>query len=53
MKKKLLAAFVILISVLCLMFIEYRFIMINIIPSVEGNSVYLEFMGQVDEYYIE
>lgn len=49
--KKLIAAILILMSV---MYAEYRYIMVNINPYLGDNgTVYLEFMGQVDEYYAE
>ncbi len=48
--KKLLIA----LAILALMFVEYRAIMLNIKPYVGDNgTVYIEFMGNVDEYYAE
>lgn len=45
---------IILISILCAMFVEYRYIMLNIKPyRGENGTVYLEVFGQVDEYYAE
>lgn len=45
---------IILISILCAMFFEYRYIMCNIKPyRGENGTIYLEFMGQIDEYYAE
>ena len=50
MKKKLL----ILIAIVALMFIEYRFIMINIKPYyAEDGFICLDFFGQTDAYYAE
>lgn len=49
MKKKL----VILVAVLALMFAEYRFIMCNLYPYYDNGFLCLEFMGQVDTYYVE
>ena len=45
--------FLIAIAILAyLMYAEYRFIMINLHPyQGENGTVYIEFMGQVDEYY--
>lgn len=45
--------FIIAISILAyLMYAEYRFIMINLHPYQGDNgTVYVEFAGQVDEYY--
>lgn len=47
--KKIIAA----ILVLLLMYAEYRYIMVNIKPSVDNGTVYLEVFGQVDEYELE
>ena len=48
--KKIIAA----ILVLVLMFVEYRFIMLNIKPYLGNNgTVYLEIFNNVDEYYAE
>ena len=48
--KKLL----ILLAIIVLMFAEYRFIMCNLRPyEGENGTVYIEFMGNVDEYYAE
>ena len=49
--RKFIIAILILVY---LMYAEYRFIMINLHPY-QGNNgtVYVEFMGQVDEYYAE
>ena len=47
--------FIIAILILAyLMYAEYRFIMINLHPYQGSNgTVYVEFMGQVDEYYAD
>lgn len=47
--------FIIALAILAyLMYAEYRFIMINLHPYQGSNgTVYVEFMGQVDEYYAE
>ncbi len=47
MKKAILA----LIVLLCIMFAEYRYIMLNLRPY-KGNdgSIYIEIFGSVDEY---
>ena len=48
--KKIIAAILILV----LMFVEYRFIMLNIKPyNGDNGTVYLEIFGNVDEYYAE
>lgn len=52
--KKLIAAVLIIVALLGIMFAEYRFIMCNIKPyRGEGGTVYLEVFDQVDEYYAE
>lgn len=44
----------IILALLCVMFVEYRVIMCSIKPyRGEGGTVYLDFMGQIDEYYAE
>ena len=49
--KKFVIAIIILAS---LMYAEYRYIMMNICPYLGDNrTVYVEFMGQVDEYYAD
>ena len=52
--KKLVAITLILVAMLGIMFAEYRFIMTHICPyRGEGGTVYIEFMGQIDEYYAD
>jgi hypothetical protein len=52
--KKLIKCTIAVIILLCIMFLEYRFIMCNICPYLgENNTVYLEIFNQVDEYYAE
>ena len=52
--KKIAKFVIILVALLCIMFAEYRYIMIHICPyRGEDGTVYLEFMGQVDEYDAE
>lgn len=47
-------ALVILISILALMFAEYRIIMVNLHPYfAEDHTLCIEFMGQVDAYTLE
>lgn len=47
-------AIIIILAVLCLMYAEYRYIILNLNPSKGDNgAVYIEIFGQVDEYYIE
>lgn len=52
--KKLIAAVLIIVALLGIMFAEYRFIMCNIKPyRGERGTIYLEVFDQVDEYYAE
>lgn len=52
--KKITKFVIILLTVLCAMFIEYRYIMTHIKPyRGEGGAVYLEIFNQVDEYYAD
>ena len=52
--KKIAKFLIILVAVLGIMFAEYRYIMLNIKPyRGERGTVYLEFMGQIDEYYAD
>lgn len=54
MKKKLIIGFVTIISILFLMFMEYRYIMLNLCPyRGENGTVYIEIFGQIDEYYAD
>ena len=58
MRKKLLIAIVLILSLVTLMFAEYRYIMHHIIPyqgngTSEGCAVYLEIFGNIDTYYAE
>lgn len=49
--KKIIIAILVLAA---FMFAEYRFIMHNLCPYKGDNgTVYIEFMGQVDEYYAD
>lgn len=49
--KKIIIAILVLAA---LMFTEYKFIMYNLHPYKGANgTVYIEFMGNVDEYYAE
>lgn len=49
--KKIIIAILVLAA---FMFAEYRFIMHNLHPYKEDNgTVYIEFMGNVDEYYAD
>lgn len=57
MKKKAVKAVVLIVSVLALMFCEYKYIILNINPSIgqideNGGYVEIEFGGRVDEYYV-
>ena len=52
--KKIAKSIIVLVALLSIMFAEYRFIMHNIHPyRGEGGTVYLEVLGQVDEYYAD
>ena len=54
MKKKCLMAFTIILAVFALMFVEYRYIMLNLAPyRGENGTVYIEIFGQVDTYYAD
>lgn len=45
---------IILLAVAVLMFAEYRYIILNLSPSIGDNgTVYIEIFGNVDEYYAE
>ena len=53
-KKIIIAAIAAIIILTALMYAEYRFIMCNLCPYTGDNGiVYVEFIGQVDEYYVE
>lgn len=52
--KKIAIALSVIVALAALMFAEYRYIMCNQIPSWgEDELLHMEFMGQVDTYYIE
>lgn len=51
--KKFIKILLAVLIICVLMFAEYRYIMVNIKPYINGNTVYLEIFGQVDEYYID
>lgn len=49
--KKIAKFIIILVAVLCIMFVEYRYIMTHIHPYYgKDGTVYLEIFDQVDEY---
>lgn len=50
MKQRIIKTIIIAISILALMFAEYRFIMLNINPHLCGNIITLEVFGQCDDY---
>lgn len=57
MKKKAIKTVVFIVSVLALMFCEYKYIILNINPFIgqideNGGYVEIEFGGRVDEYYV-
>ena len=52
--KKAIKFIIAALAIAVLMFAEYRFIMLNLCPSIgEDNTIYIDFMGQVDEYECE
>lgn len=51
--KRLLTFAAAIALLFALMFAEYRVIMHNIQPYVQGNTVYLEIFGYQDTYYAE
>ncbi|MBQ3018396.1 MAG: hypothetical protein IJD89_05600 [Clostridia bacterium] len=52
--KKLVVVLAAVVVLAGLMFAEYRYIMCNLRPYyAEDNSLCIEFMGQVDTYYVE
>lgn len=54
MKKKFCIFAAVVLTAIIFMIAEYRFIMVNLRPyRGENGTVYIEFMGQVDEYYAE
>lgn len=54
MKKKVVRTIIGILFIISLMYVEYRYIMLNAKPYVdEDNVVYIEVLGQVDEYYAE
>ena len=52
MKKKILCITLFILALASLMIAEYRFIMVNLCPSVDDDAIYIEFFGQVDAYDI-
>lgn len=54
MKRKIITILIAFVAIFALMYAEYRYIMVNIIPyRGNGNTIYLEIFNQVDEYYVE
>ena len=52
--KKLALTLTIILSILILMFIEYKYIIFNLRPYLgENNTVYIELFNRVDTYYAE
>ena len=50
-RKRIALTFAIIFAILALMNCEYRYIMLNLSPSVsETGSIHIEIFGQVDEY---
>ena len=51
MKKNIVAIIVIIMTILSLMYAEYRYIMVNQCPYLDENgTVYIEIFGQTDVY---
>ena len=51
MRKRVAVVLAVLLSVLVIMWAEYRFIMLNLCPYIgENNTVYVEIFNRVDEY---
>lgn len=51
--KKLTIALAIVLTLVALMYGEYRYIMCNLQPYYADGYVYIDFMGQTDTYYAE
>lgn len=53
MKRKVLIALSIIAAICILMYAEYRYIITHqYIYKGDGNTVYVEIFGNVDEYYV-
>lgn len=50
MKKNIIKIAAIIMSIISIMFVEYRVIMRNATPHVSGNVIAIEVFGQVDYY---
>lgn len=50
MKKNIIKIAAIIMTIISLMFVEYRVIMRNATPHVCGNEIAIEVFGQVDYY---
>ena len=51
MRKRIVVALAVLLSVMAIMWAEYRFIMLNLCPYIgENNTVCVEIFNRVDEY---
>ena len=51
---KLKKAFIIILAIFALMYVEYRYIICNLnIYRGENATMYVEIFGNVDEYYVE
>lgn len=54
MKKNIIKLISGILIIISLMFIEYRYIMLNICTYIgENNTVYLEIFNNIDEYHAE
>lgn len=50
MKKKLICIALLILALATIMVAEYRFIMVNLCPYIEEDTIYIEIFGQVDAY---
>ena len=54
MKKNIIKLISGILIIISLMFVEYRYIMLNICTYIgENNTVYLEIFNNIDEYHAE
>ena len=50
--KKVVCTLTIVLALCVMMFAEYRFIMTNLQPTINGEEISIEFMGMVDVYEV-
>lgn len=51
--KKCTKILIVILGILALLFVEYRFIMCNLKPYVAEDTIYIELFDQVDAYDFE